>query len=274
MDTKELIRKINSLPPLPNSIFEIQEFEKVKNTTPEKLIKIVKNDPLIVANILRVSNSSMFGFRSEIDTVSRAINLLGVNFAISIAVGSIIQDAIKSNLSSYDVSTEDFMYTSTLATKIINTWISSIDFDLKEALLMPAFLQEIGKFVISEAIREEGKSEEFLKCIKDNNDISKCEEKFIGYSCARVTANIFKKWSLGHNLVFSIGFVGDLESCPQEYKKKVQILEIVKILTNIKEPLSDNVIQKALLKVAQYGFNVDHFINSIDALKEEISKNS
>jgi HD-like signal output (HDOD) protein len=272
--TKKLVTRINSLPPLPKSIFEIEKFKKGKNSTPEKLIKIVKDDPLIVANILKVTNSAMFGFKSSVDTVSRAINLLGVNFAISIAIGSIIEDALESNLTSYNVSTEDFMYSSTLATKIINTWISSIDFDLKEELLMPAFLQETGKFIISEAIREEGKSEEFLKCLEENDDISKCEEKFIGYSCARITANIFKQWSLGHNLVFSIGFVGDLESCPPEYKKKVQILEIVKTLTNIREPLSDNVIEKALIKVAAYGFDIEHFINSIDAVKEEIEKNS
>lgn len=271
---KELVQRINNLPPLPNSIFEIQKFQEVKNSTPEKLIKILKDDPLIVANILKVSNSSMFGFRSEVETISRAINLLGVNFALSIAMGSIIQDTIKSSLSSYNVSTEDFLYSTTLANKIVNTWISSIDFDLKEELLMPVFLQETGKFVISEAIQEKGKSQEFLKCLEDNDDISMCEENFIGYSCARVTANIFKKWSLGHNLVFSIGFVGDLESCPQEYKKKVQILEIIKILTNMREPLSDKVVHKALEKVEEYGFNIEHFLNSIDAIKDEIGKNS
>ena len=50
---KELVQRINNLPPLPNSIFEIQKFQEVKNSTPEKLIKILKDDPLIVANILK-----------------------------------------------------------------------------------------------------------------------------------------------------------------------------------------------------------------------------
>ncbi len=36
----------------------------------QRLMKIIQKDPLIVANILKISNSSMFGFRSKVDTLS------------------------------------------------------------------------------------------------------------------------------------------------------------------------------------------------------------
>ena len=271
---KKLKQKIDSLPPLPSSIIELNDFEKIVNSTPEKLIEIIGKDPLMVTTILRVANSSMFGFRSEVDTLSRAINLLGMNFTISIAMGTVIQDTIKSNLCAYAVTTDDFMFTSALATKIVNTWISSIDFDLKDELLLPAFLQETGKFVISEVIQENKQTEEFLDFLNKNKDITLCEEKFVGYSCARITANIFKNWSLGHNLIFSIGFVGDIENCPKEYIKKVQILEIIKILTDIRAPLSDEAVEKAIAKVIEYKLDLEHFINAIDAIKEEVAKNS
>ena len=271
---KILIEKIDSLPPLPSSIIELDDFKKIKNSTPEKLIKIIEQDPLLVTTILKVANSAMFGFRSKVDTLSRAIHLLGMNFTISVAMGTLIQDTLKSNLSAYAVTPEDFMFTSALATKIVNTWISSIDFDLKDELLLPAFLQEIGKFIISEIIQENNQTEEFLNELNKNKDITLCEEEFVGYSCARITANIFKNWSLGHNLIFSIGFVGDVENCPKDFIKKVQILEIIKILTNIRDPLNDEAVEKAIAKVVEYKLDLDHFINSVDAIKEELHKNS
>ena len=83
---KNLIQKIDCLPPLPSSIIQLNDFKKIKNSSPEKLIKIIEQDPLMVATILKISNSSMFGFRSKVDTLSRAINLLGVNFTISVAM--------------------------------------------------------------------------------------------------------------------------------------------------------------------------------------------
>jgi HD-like signal output (HDOD) protein len=271
---KNLIKKIDSLPTLPGSIIELDDFKRIKNSTPEKLIKIIEKDPLMVTTILRVANSSMFGFRSKVDTLSRAIHLLGMNFTISVAMGTVIQDTLKSNLCAYAVTTDEFMFTSALATKIVNTWISSIDFDLKDELLLPAFLQETGKFVISEVIQENKQTEEFLDALNQNKDITVCEEEFVGYSCARITANIFKNWSLGHNLIFSIGFVGDLENCPKEFIQKVQILEIIKILTNIRAPLSDEAVEKAITKVIEYKLDLEHFVNSIDAIKEELDKNS
>lgn len=271
---KILIDKIDSLPELPNSIIELEDFRKISDSDPDKLIDIIKEDPLMVTTILRIANSSMFGFRSKIDTLSRAINLLGINFTISIAIGTIVQDTIKSNLAAYNIDSQEFIELSALSTKIVNTWISSIDFDLKEELLLPAFLQETGKFIISDLIQQEDKTKDFQKALQRTKDISVCEEEFAGFSCPRITANIFRHWSLSHSLIFSIGFVGDINSCPKNFKKNAQILEIVKILVDLRGPLSDENIQHALEKANEYGFNEDHLVNAIDSIKEELASNS
>lgn len=271
---KHIKQSIDSLPALPNNIIELEDFRKTDSYDAQKLLKIIEKDPLMVATILRIANSSMFGFRGGVDTLSRAVNLLGINFTISAAIGSAIQNSMTSNLCAYAVTNEDFIFTSSLATNIVNTWISSIDFDLKNDLLLPAFLQEVGKFVISEVVQKNRLTEDFLQEIELTKDITKCEEEYVGYSCARITANIFKHWSFNHNIIFSIAFVGDLESCPKEFKQKAQILEIVKILCDIRNPLSDINIEKAIDKAALYGFDIEHLVNSIDVIKEVIEQNS
>lgn len=271
---KKLIKEITSLPPLPNNIIELDNFRKLDSTDTNKLVEILNKDPLIVANILKIANSSMFGFRSKVDTLSRAINLLGIKFAISIAIGSSISNTIKSNLLAYAVTNDDFIFSSSLASNIVNTWVSTINFDLKNELLLPAFLQEVGKFVISQVIQNEKKTEEFLKELEETKDTSLCEEKFTGFTCARITANIFKHWNLSHNIIFPIAFTEDIENCPESFKKKAQILQIVKILCDVRYPLSDKNIEKALEKVVLYDFDIEHFINSIDVIKEVIGQNS
>ena len=271
---KKLTEKIDSLPPLPNSMLELEDFRKVKNTNPEELIAIIKKDPLLVTTILRVANSSMFGFRSTIDTLSRAINLLGINFTISLAMGSIVQNTVKCNLSPYGISNDDFIEISALATKIVNTWVSKFDNELKEDLLMPAFLQETGKFIISNVLAQEDKSKDFLKALNKTNNITKCEEDFIGFSSSRITANIFKHWALSHNLIFSIGFVGNSDSCPSHFKKHTQALEIVKALADMRDPLSDRSIKISSELAQKYGFDQKILLDSIDTIKDEIRENS
>ncbi len=267
-----IVEKIDSLPPLPNSVLELEEFRKMPTKEPLDLLKIIEKDPLIITTVLRVANSAMFGFVSEVETPSRAISLLGVNFTISIALGSVIQNLIKSDLSSYSVTTDDFMFSCNLASNLVNTWVSKIDHDLKEELLLPAFLQETGKFVISEIIHENDKKEEFQEQLAITKNVSLVEKEFVGFSCARITANIFKHWNLSHNLIFAIGFVEDVEHCPTDYVEKVKILEIIKILSDITNPLSEANIQRALNKAIEYGFDTDLLSKSIESIKYKLEE--
>lgn len=269
-----LIKELDSLPELPSHVIELNNFRQEDSIDTQRLMKILQKDPLVVANILKISNSSMFGFRTKVDTLSRAINLLGIKFIVSVAIGSCVAKSLKANLMAYAATVDDFLFVSSLASTIINTWVDSVDRELKEELLLPAFLQEIGKFVISSVIQQNKKTESFLKELEETKDISLTEENFLGYSCARITANIFKKWDLTHNIIFPIAFVSDINSCPEEFKKKAQILQIVKILCDIRYPLSDECIERALNKVVLYNFDVDKFLNSIELIKNTISKAS
>ena len=271
---KDLIEEINSLPALPSSVIELEKYKSVGNTDSEKLTAIIEKDPLMIVTILKIANSNMFGFKNRVETLNRAINLLGINFTISIAIGSAIQNTINSNLLAYAVKNEDFLFCSALASNIINTWVSNINFDLKNELLLPAFLQEVGKFIISEVIQKNRKSEEFLMELEETKDTTFCEKKFTGYSCARITANVFKQWDISPNIVIPIAFTENIDSCPNEFKTKAQILDIVKTLCDIRYPLSNENIEKALEKVNLYGFDIEHFLNSIDVIKEVINQNS
>ena len=264
---KLIIEKIDSLPPLPKSVLELEEFRKMSNKEPLDLLKIIEKDPLIITTVLRVANSAMFGFVSEVETPSRAISLLGVNFTISIALGTVIQNIVQTQLTAYDSTTDDFMFSSNLASNLVNTWVSKVSFDLKEDLLLPAFLQEVGKFVIADVLEDSGRTEEFKEEAMKTKDLSALEKEYLGYSCARITANVFKHWKLSHNLIFSIGFVEDLEHCPKDYTQKAKILEIIKILCDIRNPLSDQNVQKALSKANEYGLDVEPLLQSIDSIK-------
>lgn len=271
---KDLIEEINSLPPLPTSVIELEKYKNIESTNISKLLSIIEEDPLMVATILKIANSSMFGFKFKIETLSKAINLLGTNFTISIAIGCAVQNTVNSNLLAYAVKNEDFIFISALASNIVNTWVSTINLNLRDELLLPVFLQEVGKFIISQVIQKNRKTEEFLIDLEDTKDTTFCEKKHTGYSCARITANVFKQWNLSHNIIFPIAFTDDIESCPNEFKIKAQILEIVKILCDIRYPLSDENIHKALEKVALYNFEIENFLNSIDTIKDLIKQNT
>lgn len=58
---RELIAgKIQNLPPLPKTVIAINELRNSSDPDNEALLKIIQTDPMIMANILKVSNSAMY----------------------------------------------------------------------------------------------------------------------------------------------------------------------------------------------------------------------
>ena len=132
MSIVEVMKQIDSLPPLPQTVMELESFKKSSTHEIGDLIKIIEKDPLIVSTLLKVSNSAMFGFVSKIETPSRAVNLLGINFTLSIAIASSISKIINTDLSCYGKTSDDFIKIANMQSNFINVWFGKIDKNLRD----------------------------------------------------------------------------------------------------------------------------------------------
>ncbi|MDD2640212.1 MAG: HDOD domain-containing protein [Arcobacteraceae bacterium] len=266
-----LYEKIDALPPLPRTLLELEEFKRSSDKEPETLLEIINHDPLIVATILKIANSAMFGFKSHVETVSRAIHLLGINFTLSIAFSTSIKNTIKTDLVAYDVNSDAFFEITSMSSALLLNWVSQFDTELKDELLLPAFLQETGKFLISEIIMEQNKKESFSHDLHTNDDIANVEKKYVNTTTSEITASIFKKWNLHEKLINSIEYVDKIESCPNNYLVSTQILNIVKTICNIENPLSPKSIQQGLEKAKSFGFNTLPLENAIQEIQKKLA---
>ena len=270
MSSTNILEKIESLPPLPKTIIEIEEFRKKINKEAIDLLEIIEKDALIISTLLKISNSAMFGFRSKVETPSRAINLLGINFTISIAIGGTVQNLLMTNLEPYGINSDDFMRASNISSTLANLWLSKIDFDLKEEILLPALLQETGKFILADLILSEKKSDLFKSKISAGNSVKDVEMELLGVSTSQITAQIFRHWKLSDNLINMIEYVDDISKASPEYVKKSQILDVIKTACNVNNPLSEENIAKAIKKATAYGFDVKIFIKAIETLQDRL----
>jgi len=266
----DLAKKIDSLPPLPETILKLEDFKKSKDKDPDQLLAIIEKDPLIVSTLLKVSNSAMFGFNSSIETLSRALSLLGVNFTLSIAFGSAIKNSLDTDLKAYDIASDDFMRIANMATNLISLWIARVDFNLKEELLLPVFLQETGKFIVSDLAKDEGTSEKFLSEIQSGKDMAEVENKYYHTSTSKVTAAIFKHWKLSDKLISMIEYVDDIDNCPEQYKQEAQILHIAKIACNVVDPLGEASCEAAIAKAESFGLATGPLKKAIEKMQDRI----
>ena len=271
MQLSEVLRRVESLAPLPRTIIEIEQYRKKEEKEIQELYEITKKDALLVTNLLKIANSAMFGFRSKVETPLRAITLLGINFTISVAISTSSQKLLISSLSPYGLSNDDFMKASNIALALTNLWLNKVDPELKDKLLLPALLQDIGKYIISDVLILNNKESDFYKKVLENlKSLQEIEKDFFEFSSSYVTAHIFKHWNLSQELINTIEFVDDVEKSPIEYKQKAMILDVIKTASNIKEPLSEKSINMAIKKAKEYKLNDKALIEAINTLKTRL----
>ncbi|MDX4065996.1 HDOD domain-containing protein [Aliarcobacter skirrowii] len=268
MQLSEVLRRVESLAPLPRTIIEIEQYRKKEEKEIQELYEIIKKDALLVTNLLKIANSAMFGFRSKVETPLRAITLLGINFTISVAISTSSQKLLISSLSPYGLSNDDFMKASNIALALTNLWLNKVNPELKDKLLLPALLQDIGKYIISDVLILNNKESDFYKKVLENlKSLQEIEKDFFEFSSSYVTAHIFKHWNFSQELINTIEFVDDVEKSPIEYKQKAMILDVIKTASNIKEPLSEKSINMAIKKAKEYKLNDKALIEAINTLK-------
>ncbi|WP_418179170.1 HDOD domain-containing protein [Aliarcobacter lanthieri] len=273
LQLKAILTRVEALPPLPRTVSEIEEFRRKSDKEITELLKIIEKDALIVTNLLKISNSAMFGFRSKVETPLRAISLLGINFTVSIAISTSTQKLLKSNLEPYGVTNNDFMRSSNISSVLANLWLNNFEPKLKEEIILPALLHDIGKFILADFIKSENKEEEFREKIKaGESSIEDIEREFFGVTTSYVTAQVFKHWKLSSNLINSIEFIDNVNSVHDDFKKIAQILDVIKTVAIITDPLSDKSIEKAIKKAKLYNLDTNNLQNSIKILQTRLDE--
>lgn len=266
----DILAQIDSLPPLPQTVLHIDEFKRKEDKSPMDLAKIVGKDPLILSTVLKVSNSAMFGFKKEIQTSQMAVSLLGVNFTISLAMGSAIKNLVETSLDAYGANSDDFLNTASQAVILAGKLANVIDISLKERLVLPVFLLETGKFVIARSLKEKNETENFYNEVKDSLDISEVEKKYLGTSTSLITAAIFEKWGLSQGLIDDIRYVDEPLHVDNKSLEVSQIIHVVNLVCNMVSPFKEEAIQNALNYAREYNLKAEEFESIIREMQEKL----
>src|SRR5678815_5726129 len=82
---KKLVERIQGLPTLPVMLNNINQMILNPRTSPKEVAHVISNDPSLTSKVLRVVNSSFYGFPNRITTVTHAIVILGFNTIKSVS---------------------------------------------------------------------------------------------------------------------------------------------------------------------------------------------
>ncbi len=96
---ERLIRDTRSIATLPDIYYKLMEVMKGPFNSTNDMAKVISKDPGLTSRLLRIVNSAFYSFPSKIETVSRAITIIGTDELCELALATSVIEAFGQGLS-------------------------------------------------------------------------------------------------------------------------------------------------------------------------------
>ncbi len=253
----DILSHIKNLPPLPKSVLEVQRITNEPNSSIKDLVKVIKDDPMITANLLKAANSPLYGFTKQIKTIDQAVSLFGMNTIKGFVISFAIRNTLKFDLSAYGISESQFHDVATKRNAIAINWYR-LKREKLDIIATDSFLIDLGAVVISLYLISKDKAEEFKKRLTPENRYD-LEKEFTGFNTTQITAEIFKHWHFADELITPIA---NIDTPNDEYSK---VMDVLRVMIDLLEPKEN--IKKGLQKAQEYNLDVDALQIALDIVK-------
>ena len=257
-----LIARVDSLPPLPESVLKIETLYASGNPDIDNIVKIIESDPALTADILAKVNAPFYGFSKTIVDILQAVTLFGSTQIRSIVLSSSINRSFDIDLSPYNISTLEFSKISMMQSELAFQWYMSIDIEIASNLTPIAFLMETGKILIAKDILQDNKTADFLRDTLKYSDISYVENIYTNMTTAQINAIIFEHLNLNEIFYETMKYLDEEKEIPkniQTMKEMIIALRVVRAAVNIQDQLSDYSLNNAIKIIKENSLNEETF---------------
>ena len=155
---------------------------------------VISTDPSITLRLLHLVNSSFYGFTNKIETVSRAIVMLGTEQIHDLVLATAVATAFKGRSTSLMDMQKDWersIYCAVISRKLA---VLSGKRD-KERLFVAGLLHDIGHLIMSQAIPELAQ-EAILQSKERKEPLHETELRILGFDYADVGGILMRHWAL------------------------------------------------------------------------------
>lgn len=156
--------------------------------------RVLGKDPALTARLLKIVNSPFYGFPSRIDTVSRAITVIGVRELRDLVLATTVA-RLFAGLPNDLVSMQQFWQHSTYCALIARLLAGRRRELNVERFFVAGLLHDIGNLLLYRKIPELAR-EALLRAHHNDAVLEEAERDIIGFTHADVGAELMRKWRL------------------------------------------------------------------------------
>ncbi|MEE9911255.1 MAG: HDOD domain-containing protein [Deltaproteobacteria bacterium] len=200
-----ILKSIETIPAFPATGNKVAQLLSKPDYSVLQVANIIKYDPSITANILKMANSAYFGSQHKISTINDAVMYLGQKNLLRAIQTAGISKYYKKGSSGYFDSATDLWEHSVAVALMSQILSKKITGDENTTLYTASLLHDVGKIIMGEFVRDELKKITFLVA-EHQMSFLEAEEAILGINHAELGGKIAEHWNFPIEIRDAISF--------------------------------------------------------------------
>ncbi|MDX2368617.1 MAG: HDOD domain-containing protein [Colwellia sp.] len=200
MNAIEYADKASELFVLSDSFIRIKELIDNESSTIDDISEVILVDPALAGTILKLANSSFFNYPGKIDTISKAVLVLGITEVYNLVIAYFATQAFK-DISAEQTYLDDFWENSVDCALLIKFIGCHLNVANAERLFILGLLHNIGELIIQQV-----SPEKIEQCHSDDIHYLpwRKQQDILDFTYGECGAELLKLWQLPYSLVAPI----------------------------------------------------------------------
>ena len=198
-----VVSQLKDLMPMPITMQKIVQLTRDPQTELKNLVTVIEQDQALAAKILKMANSSYYGFSKQIKTISHAVVCLGYNTIKNLVLAASTYNVLNKSIMSYALE-KDALYMHSYAVAIGSRQIARyVGHPNPEEVYLMGLMHDMGKVILDQCVKQQ--FIEVIRLFKQGNiTFLDAEERVLGFNHGEIGAKVAEKWNMSEDLIETI----------------------------------------------------------------------
>lgn len=189
-----------SLPAMPEVAIQLERVTSTPSSSAQDMADIISLDPSLSTILLHIVNSAFYNFPTKIDSIPRAVSIVGTSQLHALALGRMVLN-MANELPPKHFNMEVY-WEHCVATGVIAKELATLcALPNPERHFLAGLLHDIGKLAIAKALPRHA---EALNGMRHETVPHVTEQAILGFDHARFGAMILRKWDIPYQIVEAV----------------------------------------------------------------------
>ncbi|HNY65122.1 MAG TPA: HDOD domain-containing protein [Deltaproteobacteria bacterium] len=214
---KSITKRIQGLPTLPPVVRKLTTMVESPDVTAQEVGRLISSDQVLSAKVLKLINSSFYGFPGRISSISHAVILLGFNVTKGVVLSASVFEIMEKSMMG--------LWEHSLGSAIISGTIArALGLKEPEEISTAALLHDIGKVLVKVSLSDD--YDRISRVVEDKGcSFREAEAEVLGVDHADIGLWLAQEWGMPERLTIPIAYHHEPDAAPK-FKDRVAVVHI------------------------------------------------